>query len=119
MKNILLILLPLFTLLSIFIYPNTTLVLGIVALLVSLAFAVHSIIQKHKGKPNAYKSIFRETGVFIATLLLVILLGGLAGAFVNVYISNLYGAIIGLVLGLIMAFAVGYLVRKGLMKLSS
>ncbi|MFN3492317.1 MAG: hypothetical protein ACK40V_08880, partial [Anaerolineales bacterium] len=45
------------------------------SLLVSLAFAVHGIIQKHTGKPNAYKSIFRELGVFVITLLLVILLG--------------------------------------------
>jgi fructose-specific phosphotransferase system IIC component len=78
------------------------------ALLISLAFALHGIIQKHKGKPNAYKRIFQEIGIFIITLLLVILLGGLAGAFVNGYVSSLYAEIIGLVFGLITAFAVGY-----------
>jgi hypothetical protein len=118
MKNILLILLPIIALLSIFIYPNATLALGGVTLLVSIALAVHNIIQKHKGKPNAYKNIFQEIGVFIVTLLLVIMLGGLAGAFVNGYLSKLYGAIIGLVFGLITAFAIGYLVRKGISKLS-
>lgn len=119
MKTILLILLPLLVIISVFTYPNLTLVLGVLTLFVSLAFAVHSIIQKHKGKPNAYKGIFQEVGIFIITLLLVIIIGGLAGAFVSVYVSQLYGTILGLVCGLIVAFAIGYLVRKGIMKLTS
>jgi ABC-type anion transport system duplicated permease subunit len=118
MKNILLILFPLIALLSIFFYPNATLVLGGVALLVSLAFAIRSIIQKHKNKPNNYKNILRELGIFAVTLLLVILFGGLAGAFVNLYVSQFYGAILGLVCGLVIAFAVGYWIRKGISKVS-
>lgn len=117
MKNILLILLPIIALLSIFIYPNAALALGGVTLLVSLALAVHSIIQKHKGKPNAYKNIVQEVGVFTITLLLAILLGGLAGMFVNVYVSQLHSAILGLVCGLLVAFAMGYGVKWGVGKL--
>ncbi len=102
---------------SILLYPNFTLTLGALALLVSLAFAVHSIIQKHKGKPNAYKNIFRELGIFVITLLLAILLGSWAGGLVNVYVSQFYGAMLGLVCGLVIAFAVGYWVRKGISKI--
>lgn len=87
------------------------------AILVSLTFAMYSIIQKHKGKPNTYKNIFQEISIFIITLLFIVVLGSLAGAFVNGYLSNLYGAIIGLVFGLIVAFTVGYLARKGIAKL--
>jgi hypothetical protein len=117
MKSIRLILLPFLVIASIFIYSNATLLFNIMALFISLAFAAHGIIQKHKGKPNAYKSVFQEIGVFIVTLLLVILFGGLAGAFVNFYVSSLYGAITGLVIGLITAFAMGYGVRSVTAKL--
>ncbi|HXF90739.1 MAG TPA: hypothetical protein VNJ29_02280, partial [Candidatus Nitrosotenuis sp.] len=108
MKNILLILLPLVTLLSLLLYPSLTLALGAIAVLVSLAFAVYSIIQKHKGKPSAYKNLFRELGIFVITLLLAILLGSWAGGLVNGYVSQFYGAMFGLVCGLVIAFAVGY-----------
>ncbi|HXF90576.1 MAG TPA: hypothetical protein VNJ29_01445, partial [Candidatus Nitrosotenuis sp.] len=93
---------------AILLYPNFTLALGVVAVLVSLAFAVYSIIQKHRGKPSAYKNIFRELGIFVITLLLAILLGSWAGGLVNGYVSQFYGAMFGLVCGLVIAFAVGY-----------
>lgn len=108
--------LSILALLSVFLYPNLALALGAVAVLVSLAFAVYSIIQKHKGEPNAYKNIFRELGVFVITLLLAILLGSWAGGLVNVYVSQFYGAVLGLVCGLVIAFVVGYWVRKGISK---
>lgn len=116
MKSITLIFLSLLVIISIFIYPNATLALGGVALLASLAFVVHIIIQKHKGKPNAYKNILQEIGVFVATLLLAILFGSLAGTFVNGYVSNLFGAIVGLIMGLVTAFMVGYVVKRGVDK---
>jgi hypothetical protein len=70
----------LLSILSIFIYQIDAFKLSILTILISLSFATHSIIQKHKGKPNAYKNIFHQVGIFIVTLLLAILLGGLAGA---------------------------------------
>lgn len=111
------VILSLVSLASILLYSNLTLVLGILALFLSLTFAVYSIIQKHKGKPNAYKHIFQEIRIFIITLFAVIFIGGMAGAFVNIYVSQFYGAILGLVCGLVTAFIVGYWMRKGISKL--
>lgn len=119
MKTILLILLPLFVILAIFIYPNATLVIGIMALFISLAFAIYTIFQKHKQTENPRIKITKDISIFILTFLLISFLGGLAGLFTNLYISNLFGTVAGFISTMLVALGIGYLIRKGVSKLET
>jgi hypothetical protein len=116
--QITIILCSLFTILSLLLYPQIAPILGILTLLLSLSFAMHAIFQKHKGTQNARARISKETIQFLITLILISFLAGLAGLFVNTYISSIYGVGLGLLCALLVSFGVGYLVRRGVRRLT-
>jgi hypothetical protein len=102
------------TFLSLWLYPPSTFALAVVTLLFSLGTAIYSIFDKYKGSENSRPKIAREMLILMATLLLIVFLGGLAGLFANSYFSPRFGETIGLLSALVASFAVGYLVKKGI-----
>ncbi len=104
------------TLLSFWLFPTATPALGTASLLSSLAMAIHAIFEKHKGTENPRPKILKEVSVMVLTLLIIIFLGGLAAMLTNFYISLSFGVVVGLVSAIAASFAVGYLVRKGMMR---
>ena len=106
------------TLLSLWFYPTATPALGTASLLSSLAIAIHTIFEKHKGTESARSKILKEVGVIVFTLIIVIFLGGIAAMLANTYVSLSFGAVVGLVSALVVSFAVGYFVKKGMGRFS-
>ena len=111
------ILLLLATLLSLWLFPSATSVLGLASLLFSLALSIHTIIQTHKGTENARPKILKEVGVMVLTLIIVIFLGGIAVMLANTYVSPSFGAVVGLVSALGVSLVIGYAVKKGIGRL--
>ncbi len=109
---------PFIVLLSIWLYPQTTPTLGTMALLSSLAIAIHAIIEKHKGTESPRPKIAKEVGVMVFTIFLIIFLSGLAAMLANFYVSPSFGAVVGLVSAVAVSFAVGYFVKKGMGRFS-
>lgn len=89
-----------------------------VCLLFSLAIAVYAIFEKHKGTENPRPKILKETGVMVLTLVIVIFLGGVAAMLTNFYVSPSFGAVVGLVSAVVVSFMIGYVVKKGVGRLS-
>lgn len=83
---------------------------------VSLALSTYAIIDKHKGTERARAKILKEVGVLVLTLVVIIFLGGIAAMLANYQVSMRWGGIAGLVSSISMSFAVGYLVRKGMIR---
>jgi hypothetical protein len=54
--------------------------------------------------------------ILMATLLLIVFLGGLAGLFANSYFSPRFGETVGWLSALVVSFVLGYLVKKGIGK---
>ncbi len=94
-------------------------VFGTITILLSLAYALYSIFQKHKDSKNPRNKIAKELLKFIAVLLIISFLSGVAGLFINFYIGNLFGVTAGFVCAILLSFIIGYLVRKGIAKLSA
>jgi len=107
----------LLTLLSIVLYPTATPILGIIALLLTLALSTYTIYAKHKGTQHARAKILKEVGVMVLTLIAVIFLGGIASMLVNVQVGMRWGEVAGLVSAIGASFLVGYMIRKGMMRL--
>lgn len=103
---------------SIWQLPSATFALGIALLFFSLATAIYSIFQNHKYDQNHRPKIFKDILVLILSLLLILLLGGLVGRFANDYISTRLGVVAGFLSAIAASFSVGYLVRKGMGRLS-
>ncbi|MFN8434343.1 MAG: hypothetical protein U0V18_09990 [Anaerolineales bacterium] len=108
----------LLTLLSIVLYPTATPILGIIALLLTLALSTYTIYAKHKGTQHARAKILKEVGVMVLTLIAVIFLGGIASMLVNVQVGMRWGEVAGLVSAIGASFLVGYMIRKGMMRLA-
>lgn len=112
------------TLLSLWFYPAATPILGLVALLFSLAISVQPIFEKHKQVENSRSKIFKEIVILILTISLVIIIGGIAGllvgrvagAYVEVHWQG-FGMAAGFVSAILVSFAIGYTVRWGAGKL--
>ena len=103
-------------LLSPWLFPSVTFVIGLASLLLSLAFSTYTVIQKHRGTEHARAKILKEAGLLVLTLILVIFLGGLASMLANYQVGIRWGEIAGLVSALAASFMVGYLVKKGVTK---
>lgn len=112
------ILLLLATLLSLWLFPSATPPLGTASLLSSLAMAIYAIFEKHKGAENPRPKIAKNVLVLILTILLIAFLGGIAAMFVSSYISLSFGVIAGFVSAIAASFVVGYLVKRGVGRLS-
>jgi membrane associated rhomboid family serine protease len=75
---------------------------------------VFSFVVGHSSRIKITKDVL----IFIATFLLVSFLGGVAGLFTNFYMNNLFEAVVGSICAILLSFVIGYLVRKGITKLS-
>jgi fructose-specific phosphotransferase system IIC component len=106
------------TLVSLVIYPVITPTFGLITLLLSLAFSTYGIYTKHAGTENARAKILKEIGVMVLTLVIILFLGGIAAVLANYQVSMRWGKVAGWVSAIGASFVVGYLVRKGMMKLS-
>ena len=104
------------TLLSLVFYPAMSLVLGITSLLFTLPLSIYAIIQAHKGTENARRKILKEAGLMVVILVLIIFLGGIAALLANYQVSMRWGEVAGLLSAIGASFLVGYLVRKGMMR---
>ncbi|MFN8434328.1 MAG: hypothetical protein U0V18_09915 [Anaerolineales bacterium] len=91
-------------------------VFGMLSLLFSLAFSTYTIYTKHVGIENARPKIFKEVGVMVLTLVIILFLGGIAAMLANYQVSIRWGEVAGLVSAIGASFLVGYLVRKGMMR---
>lgn len=99
-------------------YPVIASTLGIISLLITLTLSTHTIIHKHAGIEHARFKILKEAGVMVLTLIIAIFLGGIAAMLVNAQVGMRWGGVAGLVSAIGVSFMAGYLVRKGMMKLS-
>jgi fructose-specific phosphotransferase system IIC component len=117
MQKYLIILLLIAMLISLVVYPEITPILGIITLLLSLAFSTYIIIQTHKGTEHARAKILKEVGVMVLTLIIILFLGGIAAMLANAQMGMRWGEVVGLISAIAASFAVGYLVRKGMMGL--
>jgi hypothetical protein len=115
--NTILLILFITLIISFWLYPSATPVLGVLLLLITLAMSVWTIFKKHKGIENPRPKIAKDILILVLTLLLITFLGGLAGMFANYYASPSYGVVWGVISALAASFAVGYLVKKGVGKL--
>lgn len=102
------------TLLSLWLYPTATPVLGLTSLLLSLAIAIHAIFERHKETKHARPKILKEVGVMVLTLIAILFLGGIAGVLANAQVSIRWGEVAGFISAIAVSFGVGYLVRKGM-----
>ena len=100
-------------LLSLLFYPQVSVVLGVISLLLSLALSTYTIYTKHKGTEHARAKILKEVGVMVLTLVLIIFLGGIAALLASAQVRVRWGEVAGLVSAIAAGFGVGYLVRKG------
>jgi hypothetical protein len=98
---------------SMWLIPIATSALGIALILFSLAIAISSIFKKHKQAENPRPKIAKDVFILVVTLLLILFLGGLTGLFANYYVSSRFGVIVGFVSAIAVSFAVGYLVNRG------
>lgn len=113
---IIFVLLILFYACSVSFYPEVSSILGSVSLLLSLVLFTYFIIRKHKGTENARPKIFKEVGLMVLTLVIILFLGGIAAMLANYQVSIRWGEVAGLVSAIGVSFMVGYLVRKGMMR---
>jgi small-conductance mechanosensitive channel len=121
MKNytqIIPILISVFTILSLVMYPTIAPSLATGILLFSLAIGLHAIFQKHKKSNNPRLKIGKDTLILVFTIVLISFLSGIAGLLTNHYVSISFGAVIGLICTILIGFVIGYLVRKGITKLN-
>lgn len=98
---------------SFWISPLLAPVFGMFSLLLSLALSTYNIYTKH-----ARVKILKEVGLLVLTLVIILFLGGIATTLANYQASIRWGEVAGLVSALGASFAVGYLVRVGMVKLS-
>ncbi|MCC7119865.1 MAG: hypothetical protein IT310_15170 [Anaerolineales bacterium] len=109
---------PLFTLPLLWIYPAVVPTLGVAALVFSLAFSIYAIFQKHKGTENHRPKVLKEVVVMVLTLVIVIFIGGIAAMLANYQVRIRWGENAGIISAIVASFMVGYLVRKGVLKLA-
>ncbi len=103
---------------SMWLLPSVTPALGIALLLFSVIMATSAIFKKHKGSEKAHIKIAKDISIFILTLSLIIFFGGFLGSLANQYTSLHFGTIVGFVSAIATSFAVGYLVKKGMGKIT-
>ena len=105
-------------LLSPWLFPSVTFVIGLASLLLSLAFSTYTVIQKHRGTEHARAKILKEVGVMALTFVTILFLGGIAALLANYQVRVRWGEVAGLVSAIAASFGVGYLVRKGVGRLA-
>ena len=93
-------------------------ILGIIALLLTIALSTYTIYQTHKGTENAHPKIFKEVGLMVLTLVIILFLGGIAAMLANTQVGMRWGEVAEVVSAIGASFLVGYLIRMGMMKLS-
>lgn len=103
-------------LLSLWLHPVVSPILGTISLLLSLALSTYATYARHKGTEHARAKILKEAGLLVLTLSLVIFFGGTAAMLANYQVGMRWGEIAGLVSALAASFMVGYLVKKGVTK---
>ena len=109
-------LLLLAALLTTWLSPATSPIVGMLSLFLGLALSTHTIIHKHKGTKNARAKILKEASVMVLTLIIILFLGGIAAMLANAQVGIRFGEIAGIVSAIGASFLVGYLVRKGMMR---
>jgi hypothetical protein len=118
--------LMLFTLFGVGLFvPSILPALGVIFFLFTLSTAIAFIIEKHKGHELMRRKVTRDILVLAITLLLAVLLGrvvsqpaaNVAGAYVEVRWQGV-GMAAGFIAAILVSFAVGYMVRWGMGKLS-
>jgi hypothetical protein len=116
--TVILLLLFIALIVSFWLYPSITPLLGILLLLTTLAMSIWAIFKKHKGTENSRPKIIKDISILVTTILLITFLGGLTGMFANYYASLRFGVVWGVVSALAASFAVGYTVRWGVGQVS-
>ena len=116
--SIISVLLLLAALLTIWLSPAISPALGMISLLFSLALFIHAIFEKHKGTENARPKILKEMGVMVLTLITIIFLGGIVALLANFYVRASFGEVVGLVSALGASLIIGYVVKKGIVRLA-
>ncbi len=106
------------TLIAIWVIPSSAYILLLVSLLMSLALSTYIIFQKYTGTEHARAKIIKEVGAMVLTLVIILFLGGIAAMLANYHVSMRWGEVAGLLSAIGASFAVGYLVRAGMMRLS-
>jgi uncharacterized membrane protein len=102
-----------------FLYPAYTNIFGISIILLSLAFALYATFQKHKASQNPRFKIGKDIFILMFTIVFISFLSGIVGLLTNHYVSNSFGAMIGLICAILVGFVIGYLVRKGITKITA
>lgn len=110
-------LLLLAALLSLWFHPAAASLLWMASLLFSLALSTYTIFQKHRETENARPKILKDAGVMVFTLIMILFFGGVAAMLANYQVGMRWGEGAGLLSALGAGFLVGYLVRKGLLRL--
>ncbi len=87
------------------------------SLLFSLALSTYTIFQKHRETENARPKILKDAGVMVLTLIIILFFGGVAAMLANYQVGMRWGEVAGLLSAIGVGFLVGYLVRKGLLRL--
>ncbi|MBI2332765.1 MAG: hypothetical protein HYU84_11515 [Chloroflexi bacterium] len=105
------------SLVSLWLSPSISPTLGMVSLLLSLALSTYAIYDKHKGTENARPKILNEVGVMVLTLVIILFLGGIVAMLANYQVGMRWGEVAGLLSAIGASFLMGYLVRKGIMRL--
>lgn len=115
--QVILITLLLLSLISDLLFSSTTQFLGILTLLFTLTLSTYTIYERHKGIENARPKILKEVGIMVLNLVVILSLGGIAAMLANYQVSMRWGEVAGIVSAIAASFAVGYLVRVGMMRL--
>ena len=108
----------LITLVSVWVIQVFAYIFVAISLLLSLTLSTYAIYTKHKGTEHARAKILKEVGVMVLTLVIVLFLGGIAAMLANAQVGFRFGEIAGSVSALGASFGVGYLVRKGMMRVA-
>ena len=113
--------------------PSAIPALGVICFLFTLTIAIAFIVEKHKSthlqgditREAMRRKIARDIFILVITLVLAVFLGGIvsqlaasyAGAYVEVRWRGV-GMVVGFIAAILASFAVGFMVRWGVGKLS-
>ncbi|MCE9646701.1 MAG: hypothetical protein K8S20_11945 [Chloroflexi bacterium] len=97
-------------------FPAFLPLVGTALLLFSLGVTISSIFKKHRQSENPRLKIARDIVILLASLVLILFLGGLAGLLANSYTTPRFGTLAGLLCAIGASFAVGYSVNRAVGK---
>jgi hypothetical protein len=106
-------------------YPVALPALGVICILLAFVTGAAFIIEKHKGHELMRRKVTKDILILAITLLLAVLLSGMVSRFatnvVGAYVEVRWvgwGSVAALASAILASFAVGYLVNRGVGKLS-